>query len=282
MPEKSTTARYALMGHPVAHSLSPKIHNAAFAALQIDAVYELCDSGEAGPRETVRQLIDKGYAGWNVTMPDKMAVASLCDDLSDEARVIGSVNTVLNRDGSLYGTTTDGQGFLYALSTLGITLKGQTMTLLGGGGAAVSMLTAAALAGTQRIAVFCRSTASRDRIDSLARQLRDVSACEIETRPFDDYETMKQLIESSCVLANATNVGMGSSGLSPVPASVLSGGTAVFDAIYHPLETPLLTDAKKAGCQTANGLPMLIGQAAAAFELWTGREMPVNLLPPLI
>ena len=273
--------RFALMGHPISHSLSPRIHNAAFQALGMNAVYELRDSS-AGTEATVRALVDEGYAGWNVTMPDKLAVGALCDELTREAALSGSVNTVLNRDGRLIGTSTDGRGFLDAASGLGIKLKGRRLTLLGGGGAAVSILIAAALDGADQIDVFCRSARSRERMQAVSGKLRGISSARIVLCPFEDTDALRRSIASSALLANATNVGMGESAdQSPVPASLLVPDTAVFDAVYHPLKTRLLIDAEKAGCPTANGLPMLIGQAAASFEFWTGRPMPLKSLPSL-
>ena len=273
--------RYALMGHPISHSLSPRIHNAAFKALGMDAVYELRDSS-AGAEATVRALVDEGYAGWNVTMPDKLAVCALCDELTTEAAMTGSVNTVLNRNGYLIGTSTDGQGFLNAVSTLGLALEGQRMTLLGGGGAAVSILVASALQKAGRIDVFCRSERSWKRIAGVAEKLLSHSPSEIILHPFEDNDALRESIAGSALLANATNVGMGEAAVqTPVDPSLLVADTAVFDAIYHPAETQLLKDAKEAGCLAANGLPMLIGQAAAAFEFWTGRPMPLSSLPSL-
>ena len=274
--------RYALIGHPISHSLSPRIHNAAFQALGLKAVYELHDTALKGAHATIDELVKNGFSGFNVTMPDKRTAASLCDSLSDEARLTGSVNTVLIRDGRLFGTTTDGAGFLYAVSTLGLSLEGGRLTLLGGGGAAVSILCSAALAGTKRICVFCRSAESGRRISDLSSKLKDLTKTQIDLYSFDDISSMREAIEGSLLLANATNVGMGGDPRSPVPGPLLRPQTAVFDAIYHPSETALLKTAKETGCKTANGLPMLIGQAAAAFELWTGLPMPLSSLPSLL
>ena len=119
-----TTQLYALIGHPVAHSLSPKIHNAAFAALSLDAVYILADSAERGLEGTINYLLGEGCRGFNVTMPDKTAIIGFLDDLSLEARIGGAVNTVICRDGHLRGETSDGAGFLYALRQGGFVPEG--------------------------------------------------------------------------------------------------------------------------------------------------------------
>ncbi|MDD6348270.1 MAG: shikimate dehydrogenase [Lachnospiraceae bacterium] len=277
-----TTQLYALIGHPVAHSLSPKIHNAAFAALSLDAVYILADSAERGLEGTINYLLGEGCRGFNVTMPDKTAIIGFLDDLSLEARIGGAVNTVICRDGHLRGETSDGAGFLYALRQGGFVPEGRSMTLLGGGGAASSILIAAALNGFTAVDVYCRSDRSFDRMETAADRLSDVSSTAITIRRFGDTDALKQSLAAHPLLANATSVGMGpTAGCSPLDGFALPGELTVFDAIYHPARTLLLEDAEKAGCTIINGLPMLIGQAAVSFKLWTGLTMPVDKLPPL-
>lgn len=268
--------RYCLIGHPVAHSVSPLIHGRAFAALKIPASYTLVDTGGRDLAEVVRNLKNEGFLGWNVTMPDKTAMCTMCDSLSEEAQIAQAVNTVICDHGRLTGTTTDGEGFLCAAKELGVTLAGNRLVLLGGGGAASAILIASALAGAEAIDVFVRSNSSRARVESIASRLRGKCTCPITIRDFSDTESLRAAIAGCVLLANATPVGMGTQeGLSPLPdPGLLVPSAAVFDAIYAPRKTALLSDAEKAGCRTANGLSMLIGQAAASFRLWTGREMP--------
>lgn len=272
----SSPALYCVIGHPVEHSLSPMIMNHAFKAVGIDAQYSITDSNELGLVQTVEDLKTRGYAGWNVTMPDKTNMCALVDELSDESKIAQSVNTVKNMNGFLYGTTTDGEGFLYAAGKLGITLPGKKITLLGAGGAASAILIVSSLHHAKEISVFCRSNRSKARAQVLSEKLSDISDTHIRICSFSDPEELQYQISESVLLVNATNVGMGDkAGFSLIPdESYLLSRPAVFDVIYSPSETILLKTAKKAGCRTANGLPMLFGQAAESFRLWTGKEMP--------
>ncbi|MBQ0059121.1 MAG: shikimate dehydrogenase [Lachnospiraceae bacterium] len=278
--EQSSIHKYALIGHPVAHSMSPTIHNSSFKALGLPCEYGLVDSAERGLVETVRFLKENDYYGWNVTMPDKTAMCDLCDEISLPSRITHAVNTIVNKDGKLYGTTTDGEGFVFAAKRMNIDLKGNVLTLLGGGGAAGSMMIAAALEDAHTIHVFCRSEKSRERMDLLRQKLDGESACRILIHEYKTDDFMQQCLNESIMLANATSVGMGeTSEASPIDQLTLNKETAVFDAIYHPSVTKLMETAMECGCQTANGLPMLVGQAAASFKLWTGEDMPLTALP---
>lgn len=282
MTEKNANEimKYCLIGHPVGHSLSPRIHNEAFAALKIPAVYGTVDTSEKGLEETVKELKASGYLGWNVTMPDKTAMCSLCDELSAESEIGLSVNTVKNENGRLFGTTTDGIGFLHAAEGLNVRIAGNKIVLLGGGGAASAILISSALAGASEISVFVRSASSQERIETIAERLSGKCTGSVTLHSISDTEDLRKEISGCALLANATGVGMGRmEGMSLVPdESFLPSSAAVFDAVYFPRETLLLKTAKKAGCQTANGLPMLLGQAAASFRIWTGREMPLTSL----
>jgi shikimate dehydrogenase len=278
--EQIPEMHYCLIGHPVAHSLSPRIHMSAFRALSIPAVYETVDTSEKGLEATVRDLIRCGYRGWNVTMPDKTAMCSLCDELSEESELAQSVNTVKNENGRLCGTTTDGIGFLHAAEMLGTRISGNKITLLGGGGAASAILISSALTGASEISVFLRHGSSWNRILEISEKLSGKCSTRISLHDFSDPAELKREIGESVLLANATGVGMGShADESLIPdESYLPSSTAVFDAIYFPEKTRLLRTAEKAGCPAANGLPMLLGQAAASFRIWTGRDMPVTSL----
>lgn len=274
--------RYALIGHPIAHSLSPTIHNTSFQALGLNAVYDLVDSSERGLAMTVDYLVQNNYRGWNVTMPDKTAICSYLDELSDESKIGNAVNTVINKNGRLIGTTTDGAGFLYALKTADCSVKDASMTLLGGGGASASILIASALAGVSTVDIFCRSLASKDRMLTICDRLKAYTASRLVLHDFADTESLTAALNKNDILANATNVGMGpTKGKSPLGDLRPQKDSLVFDAIYHPMKTQLLIDAENAGCRIVNGLPMLIGQAAESFRLWTGLAMPIDSLPTL-
>lgn len=278
--------KYYLVGSPISHSLSPAMHNLAFQTLGIDASYGLCEAGIAELPDAVDKLKRENASGWNVTMPDKQAMCELCDELSPAASISRSVNTVRNDNGRLYGDTTDGAGFLRAIREGGFEDSMRDITLLGTGGAAVSILIACAMHGADRITIFYNRESSAEKMIPVIGRLRDYLANdrmpEIKLESLHDAEVIRRCILHTSLLINATNVGMAGSGnenASPLSdASCLRAGTDVFDAIYNPEKTVLLQTAEKAGLRIMNGLPMLLYQGAESFRIWTGREMPVDIV----
>ena len=272
--------KYYLLGSPVEHSLSPAMHNCAFSELRIDADYHVLNVTESDLPAVVARLKREGAAGWNVTMPDKTAMFHLCEVLSDSARIGQSVNTVRNEHGVLHGYTTDGDGFLLAMREEGFPVTGANLTLLGTGGAASSILIACALDSAASVRIFYHQEASCARMLEIKERLMGSTKTKIDFFPLTDAEAVRTAVRSSQALINATSVGMAGtplSDLSPLPdALALPERLCVFDIIYNPRTTPLLADAKKAGCRTANGLSMLLNQGAEAFRIWTGREMPLD------
>ena len=270
---------YYLLGSPIAHSLSPKMMNTSFRLLGVDAEYGLRETTAPTLTEVVTELKKEGACGWNVTMPVKSAMMSLCDELSLASRIGGSVNTVVNRGGRLTGHTTDGIGLVQALARAGISIKGEKLALLGTGGAASAILIQCAIDGAKEIAVFANRPASRARAERIRAELTDVSPCKIEILSYEDPELLRSVIAASRVLINATNVGMegadAPSCLIP-DESFLHKDLFVYDIIYHPAKTPLLAMAEAAGIPFENGVSMLLCQGAASFRLWTGLEMPLD------
>ncbi|MGX8728959.1 MAG: shikimate dehydrogenase family protein [Lachnospiraceae bacterium] len=256
------------------------MHNCAFSELHIDADYHVLNVTESDLPAVVARLKREGAAGWNVTMPDKTAMFHLCEVLSDSARIGQSVNTVRNEHGVLHGYTTDGDGFLLAMREEGFPVTGANLTLLGTGGAASSILIACALDSAASVRIFYHQEASCARMLEIKERLMGSTKTKIDFFPLTDAEAVRTAVRSSQALINATSVGMAGtplSGLSPLPdALALPERLCVFDIIYNPRTTPLLADAKKAGCRTANGLSMLLNQGAEAFRIWTGREMPLD------
>lgn len=272
--------KYYLLGSPVDHSLSPAMHNCAFRALHTEAEYRLLDVPEADLPAVVNRLKREEAAGWNVTMPDKTAMFHLCEVLSDSARIGHSVNTVRNEHGVLHGYTTDGDGFLLAMRDEGFPVLSADLTLLGTGGAAASILIACALEAAASVRVFYHQEASCRRMTEIKERLAGSAKTKIDFFPLSDFGAVRNAVRSSQVLINATSVGMANTPMadySPLPDGIeLPERLSVFDIIYNPRTTPLLADAKKAGCRTANGLSMLLYQGAESFRIWTGREMPVD------
>lgn len=273
-----------LLGNPVSHSISPAMHNASFQKLGINCVYLAFPVDEAHFERAVDGLITLGAAGWNCTMPLKRLMYDRVDTLSDSALLSGAVNTVVNRDGQLFGDNTDGYGFLQSMRDAGFSCEGKHAVLLGSGGAAAAILAQAALDGTAAIDVFARSASASTKL--IAEEIERIHGkCDCHIRLFDltDEVSLKKCLDEAHILINASSVGMAPR----ADASLISDpsffhpGLVVGDVIYNPRETLLLRTAKEAGCHTFNGMYMLLHQGAKAFERWTGQAMPVEYIRKL-
>lgn len=280
IPITGHTRFTGLLGSPVAHSISPRMHNESFQFLNLDYVYLCFDVGEQTLADAVRGLKALGVRGFNLTMPCKNQMAGLCDRLSPAARLIGAVNTVVHEDnGTLTGYNTDGIGFIRALKDAGQEMEGKTMTLLGAGGASTAICTQAAIDGAEAIHVFARPTSRFwNRMQNLADELSRLYPCRVTLAEQADDIRFREALEQSQILVNGTSVGMAprtDASLVTDPG-MFHPNLAVFDAIYNPRQTHLLKLAASAGCQTGNGLYMLLYQGAAAFTLWTGQDMPIE------
>ena len=273
-----TTRLGGLLGSPVSHSLSPAMHNASFQALGIDFVYLAFDVGPEHLAETVKVLRELNTYGFNLTMPDKKQVIGSLDELSKAARMIGAVNTVVNRDGRLVGYNTDGIGYVESIRENGIEVRGREVTLLGAGGAASAAAVQMALEGVKKLHIANRRSGSWSAAERLVETISRETACEADLTDLEDTEALAEKIAASSLLTNATSVGMApDTEVSPVKdLSVLHSGLTVSDVIYNPRETKLMRDAREQGCRAYNGMYMLLHQGAAAFRLWTGKEMPVG------
>ena len=269
-----------LLGSPVAHSLSPVMYNDCFRELNIDYVYLCFDIGQDKLEQTVRTLRDLNVFGFNVTMPDKEAVIPFLDDISPEAGLIGAVNTVKNEDGRFVGYNTDGMGYMGSLKAAGVDAVGNTMTLLGAGGAAGAIAIQAALDGVKKIHLASRHGKSWERALMLTERINHQTSCEADLIDLSDIAALQQAIEESVLLTNATSAGMAPhEDLTALPDPiVLPPQLAVSDIIYNPRQTKLLARAEEAGCRTMNGLGMLLSQGECAIRLWTGQEMPAELI----
>lgn len=269
-----------LLGSPVSHSISPMMHNESFKQLDLDYVYLAFDVQENEMATAVQGLRALNVRGFNVTMPGKNVMATLCDKLSPAAEIIGAVNTVVNENGILIGHNTDGIGYMRAVSDAGHNIIDKKMTLLGAGGAATAVLVQAALDGVSEISIFSIHDAFFERAQRIVAQLNERTSCKVTLYDFDDESILRREIADSAILTNGTSVGMAPN----TDRSIITDTTMfhkdliVSDVIYNPRETRLLKLAKEAGCQTFNGLYMLLYQGAEAFKLWTGQEMPVALI----
>lgn len=271
----------ALLGSPVAHSISPLMHNEAFRQLGLDYAYLCFEVTEETLPAAVDGLKACGIRGFNLTMPNKNKIVELLDELSPAAKLIGAVNTVVNDNGRLIGYNTDGIGYMQAARDAGYDLTGKTITVMGAGGAATAICAQAALDGVEKIHIFARSTSRFwNRTQKLADTINGTLSCKAVLHENGDSAALRDAAAESTLLLNATSVGMAPN----VDASIITD-TSIFrpdlvvsDVIYNPQETLLLRQAREAGCRTFNGMYMLLYQGAAAFRLWTGQDMPVELI----
>ena len=272
------TKLLCLLGHPVEHSISPRMHTLAAQKLGLDYAYLAFDITEEQTPEAVKALRLLDCRGYNLTMPLKRTIVPLLDHLSEASALCGAVNTVVNDGGVLTGHTTDGIGFMDALRDRGHDISGGRMTILGAGGVAMPMIAQAALDGVKEIHIFKRKNATYQETVDFANKVSAGTACTVTVHDMANEEDLARCIADSEILANATNVGMGDDTTSLVPASMMRPGLIVFDAIYHPAKTTLLLNAESAGAIAINGEGQLLFQGAASFKLWTGEEMPIDYI----
>jgi shikimate dehydrogenase len=259
------TVLVGVIGDPIRHSLSPLLHNTAFAVLGLDWVSVAFPVPPGQAPTVLRALGPLGVAGLSVTMPHKEAVASSLERLSPVARRLKAVNCVVNRAGTLEGENTDGQGFLDALGRgAAFEPAGRRCLVIGAGGAARAVVLALAEAGAAEVVVVARRAEPAAQAAELAAGRGRVGSA-------------RDAPEADLVV-NATPVGMagGDSSTSMVPATGLSAGQVVVDLVYRPRVTPWMQTAAERGARVMDGLGMLVHQAAAQLELWTGRPAPVE------
>ena len=246
--EKRITGHTELLGliaTPIRHSKSPVMHNAACRALGLDYAYLAFDIQPDQLEDAVKGFKALNVRGWNVSMPYKTTIGQYLDHITPIAKMCGAINTVINDHGVLTGTITDGTGYMTALKDQGIDIIGKKMTIVGAGGAATAIVMQAALDGVKEISIFNIKDASWNRALENVEKINSQTKCKAQLFDLNDHETLrKDLIVS--------------------------------DVIYMPEKTKLLEEAEKVGCQTINGLGMMLYQGAASFKLWTDQDMPID------
>jgi quinate/shikimate dehydrogenase len=272
------TQLYGLLGSPVAHSISPMMHNESFKILNMDSVYLCFDVDTTNLSACVNGLKLSGIKGFNCTMPNKNLMCELADELSPAAKLVGAVNTVANVNGKLIGHMTDGIGYMRAAFDAGFNIIGKNMTLLGAGGAATAICAQAALDGVKKINVFSIKDKFFDRAQNLVDNINSTTSCKASLYDLEDTTMLNNSIKNSDILTNATSVGMAPNTDNCIikDFSILRPELIVSDIIYNPKQTLLISKAKEIGAPTFNGLYMLLYQGAEAFKIWTGKEMPVQ------
>ncbi|MEL6615462.1 MAG: shikimate dehydrogenase [Bacteroidota bacterium] len=267
MTISATTGLIVLLGDPVAHSLSPALHNAAFRAQGLDLVYLACQVEEGAVADAMAGLHALGARGANVTIPHKETVCRLAAERAPEAGAVGAANTLVRTDAGWRAHNTDVAGFLGPLAEHDLT--GTEMTVLGAGGAARAVVYALLSAyQPSRLTVASRRPGQAEALatDLAAHDARGA----LDARPLAEAPAARLVV-------NCTPLGMhGMEDLSPF-SGPLGRGQIAYDLVYRPQQTRFLLDAHAHGAEAIGGLPMLIGQAAEAYRLWTGRDMPTDL-----
>jgi shikimate dehydrogenase len=264
-----------VIGNPVEHSLSPAIHNAAFRKLELNCVYLAWQVEAIG--DALKGLRTLGnFRGASVTIPHKVAAIPFLDHVEETARRIGAINTIVSDKGKLTGYNTDATGALRALREGGVELKGQSVVLIGSGGAARA-IACALTAESSLTKLTVLGIDDRERT-LLAKDLRAQTTSTVEDCHLDE-SSLRRILPDARVLIHSTPVGMSpKADTSCVPAALLHPALTVMDIVYNPRETTLLKDAKHAGCKTIPGLEMFLHQAVAQFELWTNQKPPVEVM----
>ncbi|GAB7386616.1 shikimate dehydrogenase [Bacillaceae bacterium] len=268
----SETKLVGLFGYPVGHSISPAMQNAAFRALGINMRYAAFAVEPSRLQNAVEGIRALRFRGVNVTIPHKVAIIPFLDELDEEAREIGAVNTVVNADGKLIGYNTDGKGYVTSLvRETGISLPEQAALVLGAGGAARAVAVSLARSGIGRLVIANRTERKAQELAERVAEYTETAAIALEKIP--------RYMPDVTLVINTTSVGMHPQvDAMPLEERYLRPGLVVSDLVYNPLETRLLRRAREAGAQVHNGLGMFVHQGALAFRLWTGTEAPVDLM----
>ena len=268
------THRLGVIGYPLSHSISPPVHQAALDHLGIDARFEVWETLPSDLPAHIDRMRGPEIMGASVTIPHKETVAALMDELSPGAAAIGAVNCIVNDSGRMVGHNTDCDGFITALGRCsGFSAKGRSILLIGAGGAAKAIGHALLGEGAVSLTIANRT---RARAEALAADLAG-SAVAVSLDPSD----LAGPAAGADLIVNSTSVGMSSgerAGDCPIEPDLITAGSLVNDIVYNPPETPLMRAAHERGARVLGGLPMLIFQGAAAFELWTGQDAPVEVM----
>ena len=270
-PIRGNSRIACLLGYPVAHSLSPQIHNFAFEKLSLPYVYVPFPIRAEHFHHGIALLRSVNALGANVTLPHKQRAASYCDVLSPLSYRIGTVNTLFFRENLLCGTTTDPEGFLRALAYMGHDVHDGNVVILGSGGIARTL--AAALALERIPSSITLIGRNRQRTEALAAEISGAMNFNIVAQALGEGG-LERLFADCTLLVNCTSAGLHPNvNETPIDAQYFHAGMTVFDTIYNPVKTRLLAEAEAAGCRTQNGLRMLLYQAIASFSLWTGIDV---------
>ncbi|TMB67033.1 MAG: shikimate dehydrogenase [Chloroflexi bacterium] len=266
-----------VIGFPLKRSLSPVFQQAALNHLRLDIVYEAWPTASDGLQTRIKTMRSPTVLGANVTIPHKENVLAMLDEVDEVAGKIGAVNTIVNRDGRLFGYNTDLSGLMRALrDNGGFEPEGKRVVVAGAGGAARAVVAGLLEAGAASVTVINRTLSRANRLVEDLRPQADQS--ELRALP-EMYASWAAVMGSCDLLLNCTSAGSaGFDSESPIPIDLIRSEMLVYDLVYDPAETPLLAEARKRGARVLGGLPMLVYQGATSFELWTGQKAPVDIM----
>ncbi|MFQ5329069.1 MAG: shikimate dehydrogenase [Thermodesulfobacteriota bacterium] len=271
-----TTRIIGVFGYPVSHSLSPAMHNAAIESAGLDMLYLPFSVEPSALSEAVSAIRVLNMVGVNLTIPHKESVMEYLDEISDEARIIGAVNTVVNDKGQLIGHNTDGRGYLQSVrEEAGFNPEGKSIVIIGAGGAARGIINAIAGAGAASIAIVNRTL---PRAEGLAEEFKPLyPAVAITPLPLEGEE-LGRTLQAASLIVNTTSLGMKGKGSVDIDLEKVPNHAIVSDIVYNPRTTDLLRRAADLGLATHGGLGMLVCQGALGFTLWTGYPAPVAVM----
>lgn len=271
------TQTIALIGHPVAHSISPAFQQAALDALGIDARYEAWDTPAEALAATAERLRSATLLGANVTVPHKVAMLRFIDSPDATVERVGALNTIVRRDSRLHATNTDVLGILRALQAAGVDPRDKRVLLLGAGGAARAVVVAMRQAGASALTIANRTPERARALILLGGTDLEVATCPLEAGD----PALAAAMEATELVVHSTSLGMRhgpDEQATPVPAELFHAGQVAFDLVYVPERTPFLRAAEAGGAQPVGGLAMLVHQGAESFRLWTGQAPPLEVM----
>ncbi len=270
------TRLIGIIGNPVDHSKSPYMHNYSFDKLKLNYSYMAFNIEKKGLKDAVQAMRVLDARGFNITMPYKEEVMKYLDEIKEDAKLIGAVNTVVNEKGKLIGHNTDGKGFIKALDKANVEYENKKILILGAGGGAKAIAIELALKKPKEIIIANRTLKSAEKIRNLINEnIGKAMARSISLKE----ESLKKELKNTNILINTSSLGMGEDKNKSIieNTDLFSPNLFVADLIYKPLKTKFLSMAEEKGCKIMNGLDMLIYQGDIGFKLWTGRSMPKEI-----
>lgn len=278
---QGTTQLTGLLGYPIKHSRSPHMHNSAFGKLGLDYAYLAFDIKEGFLEEGLNSMKTLNAKGFNITMPHKEKVIDYLDEISDDAKIIGSVNTVLNDNGKWIGYNTDGRGLVKALEAAHVEFMGKKIVMIGAGGAGKAIAVQLAFEGAKEVVIMNRTLSNAEKV--MKKINENIHTSKARALPLDE-SVLKKELKDATIFINCTPIGMKDTMDQSliIDKNTLHKDLFVVDIIYDPLKTKLLSMAEEVGCKTMNGIGMMIYQGALAFKIWTNADMPIDYIDEVL